>query len=282
MSLGPTALGMGDLLRRETHRKPYLVHELPGTIAIHAGSSKVGINELRRRVKSGKLDESAFPLGAVVGVADIVDCLPLNEQLEEDPWAQGPICWILENARRLDKPIPMKGKLNLFSLPTEVAEEVETQLHAPCRKEEPVDSQLLSCLLDPLEERWLIQMSAYVELNQMDPVLRLANRYISQFPDVGIGYRFRAAAHCHLGDGGAAIADANRAIELDPQDAGAHFTRAMVQFDQGDFVAARSSWERARELGAERRDSRRRSLESGNRADARSRVPRSSRADLRG
>src|SRR5690606_1858516 len=30
MPLGPTALDLGHLLRRETHRKPYLVHELPG------------------------------------------------------------------------------------------------------------------------------------------------------------------------------------------------------------------------------------------------------------
>jgi hypothetical protein len=77
----------------------------------------------------------------------------MNEQLEEDPWAQGPICWILENTRRLDKPIPMKGKLNLFSLPTEVAEQVDCQLAASSCKGEPMDSQLLSCLLDPPEER---------------------------------------------------------------------------------------------------------------------------------
>ena len=86
-------------------------------------------------------------------------------------------------------------------------------------------------------------------VNQMDHVLRLPNRYISRFPDVGIGYRFRAAAHCQLGDGVAAIGDANRAIELDRQGAGAHFTRAMVWFDCGEGEAARSSWERARELG---------------------------------
>jgi hypothetical protein len=57
--------------------------------------------------------------GALIGVVEVVDCVPLAE-VEDDPFASGPWCWILRRARRL-RPIPFKGQVNLFNISDEVA-----------------------------------------------------------------------------------------------------------------------------------------------------------------
>jgi hypothetical protein len=48
-----------------------------------------------------------FDFGALVGVVEVVDCVPLTE-VEDDPFAVGPWCWILRQAR-LIRPVPFRG-----------------------------------------------------------------------------------------------------------------------------------------------------------------------------
>jgi hypothetical protein len=56
-------------------------------------------------------DELVF--GALIGVVEVVDCVPL-EEVEDDPFACGPWCWVLDKPRAID-PIFCKGRVNLFN-----------------------------------------------------------------------------------------------------------------------------------------------------------------------
>ena len=71
-------------------------------------------------------------LGAIIGRARLVDCVdypknsdrqrrlfsgmsPVQSTLRDDPWAFGPVCWILADARPILNPIPCRGRLGLWT-----------------------------------------------------------------------------------------------------------------------------------------------------------------------
>jgi len=58
--------------------------------------------------------------GVLVAVVAVVDCVPLAE-VEGDPFAVGPWCWLLSGARRC-WPMPYTGKVSLFSVPDQLLE----------------------------------------------------------------------------------------------------------------------------------------------------------------
>jgi len=89
-----------------------------GTIVIHASTSQSVLKDCLSEIKSDssdfRLDDFAY--GAIIGLADIVDIQVYGREHEADVYASGPYCWRLANPRLLKKPIPMIGKLNLFTL----------------------------------------------------------------------------------------------------------------------------------------------------------------------
>ena len=93
-----------------------------GPLLIHAGKSRRWM---------GFEDDQKYPgmvFGAVIASADLVACLPLLypadgpnwpdrwKALSEHEHANGPWCWVLENVRRLDRPIYARGAQGLFEL----------------------------------------------------------------------------------------------------------------------------------------------------------------------
>ena len=102
-----------------------------GPLAIHAAKrwtreelSKTSL--FRYRVPS--LPE-APPLGAVVGVVNLVDCVQMTaawiESVDEDEERFGHYAiarwgWMLEDARALASPVPLRGRQGLFSVPLTV------------------------------------------------------------------------------------------------------------------------------------------------------------------
>lgn len=64
------------------------------------------------------------PRGAIIGVVDLVDCLPSHSC--DSPWKAGPdpdyFCWILANPRPLATPLLLKGQLGLFEVPDHLIE----------------------------------------------------------------------------------------------------------------------------------------------------------------
>jgi hypothetical protein len=53
--------------------------------------------------------------GAIVGVVDLVDCLPAS-QVSPSRWVEGPVCWVLENPRSFPEAVPYRGAQGLFDI----------------------------------------------------------------------------------------------------------------------------------------------------------------------
>jgi hypothetical protein len=58
--------------------------------------------------------------GALVGLVDLVDCVPLGE-VEGEPFALGPWCWVLSRPRCL-RPIPFSGRVSFFNVPEDLVQ----------------------------------------------------------------------------------------------------------------------------------------------------------------
>lgn len=91
-----------------------------GLLAIHAGKS-------RSRLGDYEPLPERMEFGAIIAVANLVDCLSIDELrdggapgLEDHEFAEGPWCWVLDNVRRLDKQIPYRGAQGLFEIPDEI------------------------------------------------------------------------------------------------------------------------------------------------------------------
>jgi hypothetical protein len=86
--------------RTTTHR---------GLLVIHAGST-------RRHLATGAY--ATLPFGALVGLVEIVDALPLSRLPDElrTVDAIGPWCWIVANPRAFVRPIPCAGALAFWAV----------------------------------------------------------------------------------------------------------------------------------------------------------------------
>jgi hypothetical protein len=94
---------------------------LRGRVLIHAsatfgGAERDAANEYRRELGLKKGEEYRPALGAVVGEVDIVDAV------DDHPsdWFEGPIGYVLRNARRYQPAVSFKGAVGIFYVPAEV------------------------------------------------------------------------------------------------------------------------------------------------------------------
>ena len=106
-----------------------------GPLAIHASrnrSRNVEAIEFLRSLaivtpKGVAIDEMR---GKVIGVCDLVDCFNLAElqrpsllpcdmgrqEAASDDFAEGPVCWVLENPRLLGEPLAVAGQMGLWDV----------------------------------------------------------------------------------------------------------------------------------------------------------------------
>lgn len=95
-----------------------------GPLLIHAGKGRQWMKSEAPKTWPGKYgiefpELDALVFGALIGAVDVVDCVPF-EDVSDNPWAFGPICWVVENPRPLANPLPWKGKLMLFDVADDV------------------------------------------------------------------------------------------------------------------------------------------------------------------
>ena len=92
-----------------------------GKILIHAGLSFE--KDMANRFKEYNLD---YKCGYIIGEAELVDCIKVDEKLNNYLKELNPLvyarsnhvenyAWKLENIKKYDKPIPVKGKLGLWN-----------------------------------------------------------------------------------------------------------------------------------------------------------------------
>lgn len=91
-----------------------------GKILIHAGMSIE--KDMLGNIKDYNIEINK---GAIIGEADLADCILVNEEFDEElrnideiVYGNNHInnyAWKLENIKKYDKPIPIKGKLGLWN-----------------------------------------------------------------------------------------------------------------------------------------------------------------------
>lgn len=91
-----------------------------GKILIHAGMSIE--KDMLEKTKDYNIEVNK---GAIIGEADLVDCILVNEEFDKELRNIDKIvygnnhlnnyAWKLENIKKYDKPIPIKGKLGLWN-----------------------------------------------------------------------------------------------------------------------------------------------------------------------
>ena len=97
-----------------------------GKILIHSGLSLE--RDMVERFKEYDLD---YKCGYIIGEAEIVDCILVDEKFNENLRKINPLvyaksnhieqfAWQLENVKKYDNPIPCKGKLGLWNYEGEI------------------------------------------------------------------------------------------------------------------------------------------------------------------
>ena len=113
--------------RKRVENRTWLTHHR-GPLLIHAGNSRKWYRALRGKTLpdgSPLPPEDYLHFGAILGVVQLRECVELAEPegapLRADPFASGPVCWVLAEPRRFPSPIPFKGQVTLFEVSEHIA-----------------------------------------------------------------------------------------------------------------------------------------------------------------
>jgi len=103
-----------------------------GALLIHAGKNRewLELDETEKFDESYNIPLAEMDFGKIVGVVQLRGCIHLQRGgrfdpliIEAWPWlddhehAEGPVCFILEDAFRFSQPIPYRGLPGLFDIP---------------------------------------------------------------------------------------------------------------------------------------------------------------------
>ena len=86
-----------------------------GPLVIHASKSQRYLAGDYANLLPGLPPVEQLVFGALVGVVEVLDCVPVAE-VEGDAFAVGPWCWLLAEANALSVPIPYRGRVQLFDV----------------------------------------------------------------------------------------------------------------------------------------------------------------------
>jgi hypothetical protein len=199
-----------------------------GPIVILASSRKTDVNQL---TKASKLPERNFVYSAVRGIVDLVDVVPMSEDLEPNPWAFGPYCWRVANPRLFPEAIPAKGKRMLYAIDEDLAERVRLVLpDARAPENDELARRWLDYLADerlPTDDRELILTATYMELSDATNALRIINGRLARDRTAETLVE-RARAHYVGDDAPSALVDLEEALRMDPENARGYFVRGVI------------------------------------------------------
>lgn len=91
-----------------------------GPLVIHAGKSRKYIDSIEELVAAGVsmlASPDDYCYGVIQGIVDLVDCVPYaHPSVADNPWREGPWCWVLENPRAV-APLTYRGERGLWDMP---------------------------------------------------------------------------------------------------------------------------------------------------------------------
>ncbi|MBI3408877.1 MAG: hypothetical protein HY040_11020 [Planctomycetes bacterium] len=223
-----------------------------GLLAVHAGKQANVLNAFLKASNGDSIDRSTFALGYVVGVVELVDVVELNRDLEKNPWAYGPYCWILAEPRVLEEPIPAKGQLGVFQLSESESTCVQQQISRAKKVSAP--DALLQAIerneSDPWEKIYF-RVCSYAKLERADDIIRLCNEGLSLHPESALFFGHRGHGYFLKEQYNDALSDLNKAIDLDPLLGPAYQFRGYAYERLGYDAKAKADLEIAEKLAAE-------------------------------
>ena len=92
-----------------------------GRLAIHASANSAAARKsdtIARKVlgEMGIEVPEEVTTGALLGTVELVDVIePDDKRLATDPLSSGPLCWLLKNVQPLKKPVPCRGRQQLWN-----------------------------------------------------------------------------------------------------------------------------------------------------------------------
>jgi hypothetical protein len=86
-----------------------------GPLVIHASRSRRYCRSDYPDLLPGLPPWDELDFGALIGVVEVVDCLPATEVASE-PLAVGPWCWVVRGARPI-RPVSFRGRVAFFEVP---------------------------------------------------------------------------------------------------------------------------------------------------------------------
>ena len=119
-------------LAKRVENRTWVTHDRVH-LAIHAGTS----TSRRNQCAAYGLELDDLARGAIVAVAELVDCVRLDAidtwppelaWLETHEHAEGPVCLVLADVRRLAEPVPCQGRQSLWNVGDEELAAIERQI----------------------------------------------------------------------------------------------------------------------------------------------------------
>ncbi len=203
-----------------------------GTIAIHASTSPTIVNAFRKDSGCEYFSGEHLPFGAIIGLAEIVNVALYGPDQEDDPFACGPYCWTMAHGRFLEKPIPLKGKLNLFKLDSTTVSQLKTaktfELDFGADRLALQASHAMTGEADPFECYAQHCDDFMYAPDKQREVAVWANRMIERWPEYPEGFANKSLNLLQQGDFTAAYDFAKRSIDLDSSYAIAEYAASLA------------------------------------------------------
>lgn len=117
-----------------------------GAIAIHAATTRDEVRHLLASQPEIELAEDDFAYGAIIGVAELVDCLEFPVRVPGVPEKARLATWKFEDPQLLREPLPLEDQFGLTPLVNEDVARVEAQL------------RLTSPMIDGVQTRQILQI----------------------------------------------------------------------------------------------------------------------------
>lgn len=244
----PFAFGIVNGLKRVENRSWTVKYR--GPVAIHASLNRERIEGLKQQI-GPSFDAGLFPLGVVVGVADLVDIVPFGPSMEHEPTAEGALCWIFENPRILAEPVPAKGKTSLFYLSEEESAAVAKQLENPIPSDAEVVEKLKQFLiLDPYNLN-LDRAEIYSGQGDFVNTERCLTQALQLDEGMASIWRWRGIVRTVLGQLDEAMDDVEKSIVMEPGAGWSYLARSDIWLGMGEHEKAEIDRQHALELNPE-------------------------------
>lgn len=228
-------------IENRTWQTPYR-----GQVAIVASGKQTEAKRALDEFTGGRLPEGTITYSAILGTATLSDIVPLSEEVENDPFASGPYCWMLREPKLFQTPIPTKPKLRLYNLTP--AEDAKISAES-ARAGRVVTSSIVTAFARSLEKepysRLIEQANSYFATEKWEDVERLGNRLVDLDSKKPNGYFFRGIVALIKKKPSDARAAFDQAIRLDNKYAAAYLMRSDAHDALGNQKAADADYERA-------------------------------------